>query len=215
MTADRDDNLTWLAYQYVANELDVAGRQDFEARLADDQDARDALADVVLIHQALDHQAFDVASAETAASVIPATDARPRPTRAAGAASARTSPRFVIPAVTALALLVVVSLLMHPDGAENGTDSAAAPVAIAPGDNGPADDASSLIVLWHDLHADEELAEGDTAGFVDETAPATEAIPDWMFVALNASDEAPTDLDEMDMENGDGPWPADTAEEQL
>lgn len=127
MTADRDDNLTWLAYQYVANELDTAGRHDFEARLADDQDARDALADVVLIHQALDHQAFDVASAETAASVIPATDARPRPTRAAGAASARTSPRFVIPAVTALALLVVVSLLMHPDPAENGADSAAAP----------------------------------------------------------------------------------------
>ncbi|MFG0296962.1 MAG: hypothetical protein ACF8PG_13730, partial [Maioricimonas sp. JB045] len=190
----------------------------------DDQDARDALADVVLIHQALghqalDHQALDVASAETAASAISATEARPRPTRPAGAASARTSPRFVIPAVTALALLVVVSLLMQPDPAENvaenGADSAAAPVAIAPGDNGPADDASSLIVLWHDLHADEPLAEGDTAGFVDETAPATEAIPDWMFVALNASDEAPTDLDEMDMENGDGPWPADTAEEQL
>ncbi|MEW4527493.1 hypothetical protein [Maioricimonas sp. JC845] len=214
MTADRDDNLTWLAYQYVANELDVAGRQDFEARLADDQDARDALADVVLIHQAL-----DIAPTETAGKVAPATNARPRPTRPAGAASARTSPRFVIPAVTALALLVVVSLLMQPDPAENvaenGADSAAAPVAIAPGDNGPADDASSLIVLWHDLHADEELAEGDTAGFVDETAPATEAIPDWMFVALNASDEAPTDLDEMDMENGDGPWPADTAEEQL
>ncbi|QDU40719.1 hypothetical protein Mal4_50790 [Maioricimonas rarisocia] len=204
MTTDRDDNLTWLAYQYVANELDAAQRAEFEARLADDQAARDALADLVLIHEAVGRQ-----PATGRDSAIPATQPLTREQVIRG-----TAPRFgsqvIVTSAAALALLVVVSLLLRDDPAIEPV----APVVMTPARTIPTDgDPSSLIVLWQDLHADQFLVDGDAAGLVDESAPAADEIPDWMFLALDASVEAAPDLDDMD--DADGPWPADPAEERL
>lgn len=71
MTTDHND-LDWLAFCYAAGDLDVAEAEQFEARLADDQAAREALARAVELTQT-------VAAAEThcddfAASEIPCGD---------------------------------------------------------------------------------------------------------------------------------------------
>ncbi len=61
MTIDHNNNnndLDWLAFCYAAGELDVADAEQFEARLADDQAAREALARAVELTQT-------VAAAET------------------------------------------------------------------------------------------------------------------------------------------------------
>src|SRR5207247_1595634 len=57
MTNDPND-LGWLAFCYAAGELDAAQTEHFEARLADDQAAREALARAVELTQT-------VAAAET------------------------------------------------------------------------------------------------------------------------------------------------------
>ncbi len=58
MTSDHNNDLDWLAFCYAAGELDAAEAEQFEARLADDQAAREALARAVELTQT-------VAAAET------------------------------------------------------------------------------------------------------------------------------------------------------
>jgi len=58
MTTDHNHDLDWLAFCYAAGELDAADAERFEARLADDQAAREALARAVELTQT-------VAAAET------------------------------------------------------------------------------------------------------------------------------------------------------
>src|SRR5262245_54743822 len=68
MTTDHTNDLDWLAFCYAAGDLDPADVELFEARLADDQAAREALARAVELTQT-------VAAAETHCgdSVTPAT----------------------------------------------------------------------------------------------------------------------------------------------
>ncbi|MFG0332177.1 MAG: hypothetical protein ACF8TS_02350, partial [Maioricimonas sp. JB049] len=203
--------LTWLAFQYVANELAPADRAKFEARLADDQEARDTVADVVLVTQSVGSQ--------PPASRTPALPTTQLLTREEIVRSTRprVHSRILVASAAVLSLLVVVSLLLRDDPAVESV----APVAITPARTIPTvHDPASLIVLWQDLHADQFLVDGDAAGLVDESAPAADNIPDWMFLALDASVEAAPDLDDMNFDDGtrndaDGPWPADPAEERL
>ena len=67
MTTDHNSDLDWLAFCYAAGELDSAQTELFEARLADDQTAREALARAVELTQT-------VAAAETQCGdfVVPA-----------------------------------------------------------------------------------------------------------------------------------------------
>jgi hypothetical protein len=58
MTTDHHKDLDWLAFCYAAGDLDSADAEAFEARLADDQAAREALARAVELSQI-------VAAAET------------------------------------------------------------------------------------------------------------------------------------------------------
>src|SRR5215471_2191078 len=51
MTTDNTHNLDWLAFCYAAGELDPADAELFEARLAEDQSAREALARAVELTQ--------------------------------------------------------------------------------------------------------------------------------------------------------------------
>jgi hypothetical protein len=51
MTNDINNDLDWLAFCYAAGELDAADAEQFEARLADDQAAREALARAVELTQ--------------------------------------------------------------------------------------------------------------------------------------------------------------------
>src|SRR5262245_16949094 len=52
MTTDKQD-LDWLAFSYAAGELENTDREQFEARLADDQAAREALARAVELCQTI------------------------------------------------------------------------------------------------------------------------------------------------------------------
>lgn len=53
MNSEQHNDLDWLAFQYLADELAVADREAFEVRLADDQSAREALARSVDFAQTL------------------------------------------------------------------------------------------------------------------------------------------------------------------
>lgn len=56
---DRDD-LDWLAFRYVSNEMTGAEIESFEQRLADDQSAREAVARAVDVSQAVSATRNDV-----------------------------------------------------------------------------------------------------------------------------------------------------------
>jgi len=58
MTTENKNDLDWLAFCYTAGELNAVDAEQFEARLADDQRAREALARAVQLTQT-------VAAAET------------------------------------------------------------------------------------------------------------------------------------------------------
>jgi len=51
MTTDHNNDLDWLAFCYAAGDLDAIEAEQFEARLADDQAAREALARAVELTQ--------------------------------------------------------------------------------------------------------------------------------------------------------------------
>ena len=53
MTKVNDANLLWHAFRYIADELSADETEQFEARLADDQVAREAVARAVELSQAI------------------------------------------------------------------------------------------------------------------------------------------------------------------
>src|SRR5262245_34308227 len=48
-----NDELHWLAFRYVAGEMTAAEEESFEQQLADDQEAREAVAQVVELNEAI------------------------------------------------------------------------------------------------------------------------------------------------------------------
>jgi len=74
MKPDESNDLDWMAFQYLADELDQTQRDKFKARLADDQQAREALASAVELTQtisAASHFEHAVTRAERPASDAP------------------------------------------------------------------------------------------------------------------------------------------------
>lgn len=107
------DDLNWLAYRYVAGELDEAEALAFESQMETDQDAREAVAQAVLL---------------TRCVAIAADDGQPQqgesvcelaaPVSAAGRGSAW---GWVSALVVSAALLVLVSQVVRPGPREVGT----------------------------------------------------------------------------------------------
>jgi hypothetical protein len=61
MQGDQATDVGWLAFQYVNDEMTAEQAAAFEQRLADDQPAREAVAQAVLLTEALSRGPFDLA----------------------------------------------------------------------------------------------------------------------------------------------------------
>lgn len=102
MRQDKQDDLDWLAFCYIADELSPADEEAFERRLADDQRAREAVA-----------RAVDLTMAVAAAGAAPS----PRTTPASGAIGiwrrASLASRLAWTAIAASACLAAVVAFVH------------------------------------------------------------------------------------------------------
>lgn len=107
------DDVNWLAFRYVAGELDEAETQAFELLLETDQPAREAVAQAVMIARSVTMVA-DEGQAKQSESVCELTT----PVSAAGRGSAW---GWVTALVVSAALLVLVSQVVRPGARELGT----------------------------------------------------------------------------------------------
>lgn len=194
MTTDRDHSeLLLTAFRYVAGELPADDAAGFEALLSDDQSARDALADVVVLSEAVGVEEFE----------------RIHPLRSAPTPlSRRGIPGWA--AVAAVCLVALISFLVfHEPDAPGPTD-----VAVSPADPAPlpeVGDAHNVLSLWSELGADDaDRYESDPYLMEESLPPAPNEIPDWMLSAVvSGADEPPADMpdeirelmDELDHEN--------------
>lgn len=114
------DELNWLAFRYVAGELDEAEMQAFESRLAAEQDAREAVARAVALAQCV-----AVASADEAVTAD-----EPPCVRTCDLASEQRGSAWGWIAALAIsaALLVLLSQLVRPVGRDGNTTASPAEV---------------------------------------------------------------------------------------
>lgn len=111
------DDVNWLAFRYVAGELDEAETQAFELLLETDQPAREAVAQAVMIARSVTMVA-DYGQAKQSESVCELTT----PVSAAGRGSAW---GWGTALVVSAALLVLVSQVVRPGARELGTKAPA------------------------------------------------------------------------------------------
>lgn len=185
MTTDRDNSeLLLTAFRYVAGELSAQHAADFENSLAEDQSARDALADVVVLSEAVAVEEFE----------------RVHPQRIAPVPSRRTFPKWGT--VVALCILAVACLIvLNPDNQRDVTHPAD-DVAVQPPDPMPLSemgDPRSVLSLWSELGngaADRYTSEP----FFEESetfSPVLNEVPDWMLSAVvGSADASPVDMPE-------------------
>jgi anti-sigma-K factor RskA len=101
------NDLSWLAFRYIAGEMPADECRDFEIRLQDDQDAREAVADAVADTQSI-NMALEQAFVPTTASNFKPTA---KSTNSKSTNSTRTRPRLTKPitlAVLACSLAAIV-----------------------------------------------------------------------------------------------------------
>ena len=158
-------DLDWLAFCYIANELDEAEREEFETRLLECETAREAVVDAVRDLQIL-YSSLQEDSQPIAAQVnLPSKKSDPRQ---------RWIATFVASVAAVLLAVNSWSLVFPPDN----------PVVATESDGLAAAWVETLITM-----SDEELDE-----FINEEVPQTEVstdgLDDWMFVALSDADSS-------------------------
>jgi hypothetical protein len=167
------EELELLAFRYVAGEMAADEAAAFEARLADDQPAREAVSRAVELGERLIEAAPRQAPLVTPLRVPPAQRetllaiARPLGWMAAGAAAA----------------LLAVSLGRPPADPE-----------IQPT---PPKRAYTDAVVWARLHAEQDWVTTDLERYADESAsmpevrdaPDSAAVPSWVFAGKSKSDK--------------------------
>ena len=189
---NENDELAWQAFQYVAGELQSDELAAFEARLADDQAAREAVAEAVELGEA--------------ASLA----LQPQPTLAPFKGQSHWW--YGIPIGIALCLATVLVVQHFPGPAEQTTVNPNEETAVPDRPRSTSD----LAAHWSEIReleasdseheevaADEFLVDwphdGDEAG-----STASTLAPDWMMAAVSASRAEM--MDDMDMDSGvDGP----------
>ncbi len=181
MIPQRND-LDWLAFQYLANELSDAQRSAFEDQLATDQNAREALARSVELTQA-------VVAAEQTEHVVSAAETSDRDLW---------QPIAWLASTIALCLsfvLVYQRVTMKPPVAEQR------PVSIA-------EKESQLALNWVDTFdklGDQQNEDVIEVEEFDESIdePAFMDPPDWMFAAVEGLADEEMDDDKEMMESTD------------
>ena len=115
------DELDWLAFQYVANEMNALQRREFEERLAEDQEVRDAVVRVMEVGE-LTYRCLQASSSKILCSVADQKPARVttaplfdrrNPVDKAGRKSVRT-PGILFAAAMGLFLLASTWAVMWP-----------------------------------------------------------------------------------------------------
>lgn len=177
------NDLEWLAFCYVADELDASERESFELRLDQDQEARDAVASVVVQTGVL-NAAFAATPQVELKPQIPAKNDGP------GRVSHLGWQRALL-LVTSAAVVLVFAFLWQPGSTPESTN-----------DNGDvAEIWSNEVWSEYDLAATDSLF-GDGRDDMDEEVERTEVT--WLVAALvdpeNEQDPFEMDLPEM----GDG-----------
>ncbi len=153
-------SLDWLAFRYVADELPDEQRIAFEARMADDQSAREAVEQAVAVGQAA-WQAFAILEGDEVQKVLPV--------RSGGVGVRRNRKPYWILA-SAVALLIAAGWItsqLPDDGLGNGVES------------------DLVAVAWAEVVSGGSELEGPE--FVDadwETELPGAPDTDWMLVAL-------------------------------
>lgn len=175
--SDKQSELEWLAFQYLADELSPSERDEFETRLANEQGAREAVARSVELTQtiAVAHRSEQVVSKSHADKAV---------------SSWRRVAWLATSVACCLALVLVYRSSKVPD--TKSTDYV--PIA----------DLASAWVETVDEFGSSESHELTAIGAYDgfempvEDAPENELLdtPSWMFAAV----EGLADSDEMDME---------------
>ncbi|WP_254507454.1 hypothetical protein [Anatilimnocola floriformis] len=155
---DQNEELAWLAFQYVAGDLSVAATEEFELRLATDQGAREAVAEAV----ALFHT---VCAAET---LQPAMATKPA-----------WSSAIVWRAVIALAAAVLLVVTLNLNSATNRSQDA----ALANAWSAVRADFASDEQPTPSVSTSAALTEADLALAEDDLVMSTEA-PSWMTAAV-------------------------------
>jgi hypothetical protein len=189
LTTEQSNDVEWLAFCYVANEMPVDQRDRFEERLANDQAAREAVATVVELTQTI----AGIESVEHSIQV-----ATP-PSRGAQVWQRAT---WIATAVAAcLAIVLGYQLVSHvlnngddqPDGiAEEDLDSGRDSSELAQAWVEAADDSSEILLVGVSTDNSNGEALEDSAFSDSMVEPETVETPDWMLAAVSGmSGEAP------------------------
>lgn len=195
MNIDELNELDWLAFQYIADELDESKRAAFEEQLAEDQRAREAVARSVELTQAMSTAAR---VHQCRASIEQKVDLWRHVGWTAGAIAGCLA--FV------LAYQLIRGRIVEPPSIANGNGVAESSVSTS----------EQLAFAWietmneltqpesHDLVVPLD-SEYDTFGLVETNVDDEDdgpAPPDWMFAALSglATDVDMSESSDMDME---------------
>lgn len=164
-----DDDLLMAAHRYLAGELAGSELDRFEERLANDCAAQETLADVVLIHEALNAIAADAVR-------------HPANTRVGGCPPSQTPHRFQRWPIAATAVAIcLIGLVIWQGRVRPKSPIERETVAVW--------SELSLDVSAHPVeHAD---ASADDS-FHHETTEEMLEVPDWLFAAVDAIDSRET-----------------------
>ena len=170
------NELDWLAFCYIADELDDAQRDGFELLLARDQTARDAVVQAMESAQLI-QSALEFANAGEPKSSPGKSKSADAITGASAWRSRRLRGQFV--AIAAACLLVLTCGWMWYSHSQVASLESSLAFEITPSE---LDEASAWAFTLSELDSEEmeTLAEQET-GFTDVVYKATE---DWMLVAL-------------------------------
>lgn len=177
--APRDEDLDWLAFQYVTDELSTEDRIQFEDRLAHDLHACEAVARVT---QTLESTAFALAVAVPVVASLshPAQAPSRKPTT-------RPARRGMAVAVTAAALLVAAGLWWNFGGSSTTTP-------VASDDAG--DRAQEIVSAWA-AHGDAGESEDLVVRPLSLDDDASDlSVPGWMMKAVAQTDDGDSEMEE-------------------
>lgn len=179
-TSDLANNLEWLAFQYVSNELSDLEMQEFETLLAEQQSAREALVTATQLVDGLN-------AIESQPAVQPA---RGTPLQPRSIAARRV--------LWGLLASVAAILLLVPALFKDSGTSAPSTVTTAQAEPSP-EVAEHLLGLWSEAATDSSVAVSVTTG--SDTLEFSEQqnvladnqsleVPDWLYTAVSLPEES-------------------------
>ncbi len=182
---NEQDELTWLAFQYVAGELSTADADLFEERLADDQAAREAVAQAV----ALFHTVCAVEAAEPVVALAGA------PLRERDSRRVAVIWRVALGTAAAALLAVTLNFNLWNRTSPDAKNVAAVTPALADAWSALRADFASDENVTPSVAASAVLTDAELAIAEEDLAVSTDA-PSWMTAAvLGLSGKAPQALD--------------------